>query len=176
MPTPEPKGVSPVRVEPEEARESGGSLAEANPPREIEVVVVNRYGDREVRTVSEITYNLALKEVARQIYYDIADEIAKDVLEDLPRPHFWAYIYDLKTERAYKVEIRKKHLTEVLTIPKTKAIYYFGGMEVIGFNVFIPVEALYARKLQITYYHVVRSPTAIDAIRQDLEKLLEGEE
>ena len=176
MPTPKTPDPKSVRVEPKEVGASEGAPTEANPPHEIEVVVVNRYGDREVRTVSEMTYNLALKEVARQIYYDIADEIVKDVLDDLPRPHFWAYIYDLKTERAYKVEIRKKHLTEVLTIPKTKAIYYFGGMEVIGFGVFIPVEALYARKLQITYYHVVRSPTAIDAIRQDLEKLLEGEE
>ena len=159
----------------EEVGLSGGSPTEEKPPQEaqMELVVVDRFGNREVRTVKELTYNLALKEVARMIYYDIADEIVKDLLEDLPRPQFWASIYDQNT--VYKVEHKRKYLTEVRVIPKHRAIYYFGGMEILGFNTYIPVEALYVRKLEVTYYHVVRSNTAIQAIRDDLEKLLEGE-
>jgi hypothetical protein len=176
MPTPKPQEKSPVREEPEEARASGGALAEGNPPTEIQVVVVDRFGNREVRTVSELNYNLALKEVARQIYYDIADEIVKEVLEDLPRPQFWAFIYDLKAERVYRVEVKMKHLIEVLTIPKHRAVYYFGGMEILGVGIYIPIEALYVRRTGITYYHIVRSPMAIETIREDIEKLLEGEE
>jgi hypothetical protein len=174
MPTPRNPKETPVRLS-KEAGESGGSPAEEHPPHEaqVELVVVDRLGNREVRTVKELTHSLALKEVARQIYYDIADEIVRDLLEDLPRPQFWANIYDLNN--AYKVELRRGNLTEVRVIPKPRAIYYFGGMEVIGFDTYIPVEALYVRKLEITYYNVVRSNTAIQAIREDLEKLLEGE-
>jgi hypothetical protein len=173
MPTPKAPKESPD-IRPDEAGLTGGSPAEGNLPTEIEVVVVNRYGNKEVRTVREISYNSALKEVARMIYYDIAEEIVKEVLEDLPRPQFWAYIYNLATERAYKVEMRRKHLTEVIVIPKHRAIYYFGGMEILGLDAYIPIEALYVKKQEITYYHIVRSTTAIDAIKQDLEKLLEG--
>jgi hypothetical protein len=174
MPTPRAPKEAPVR-ESQEVGLSGGSPAEEKPPQEneIELVVVDRFGNREVRTVKELTYNLALKEAARMIYYDIADEIVEEVLEDLPRPLFWAYIYDQNT--VYKVEHKRKHLTEVRVIPKHRAIYYFGGVEILGFDTYIPVEALYAKKQQITYYHVVRSTTAITAIREDLEKLLEGD-
>jgi hypothetical protein len=174
MPTPEPEDMPQVR-ESQEVGLSGGSPAEENPPQEneIELVVVDRLGRREVRIVREPTYGLALKEVAKEMYYDIADEIVKELLDDLPRPQFWANIYDSNT--AYKVELRRNHLTEVHVIPKHRAIYYFGGEEIIGFDAFIPVEALYAKKQQITYYHVVRSTTAITAIREDLEKLLEGD-
>jgi hypothetical protein len=175
MPTPRTPKTEPVRQS-EEAGLSGGSPAEENPPQEneIELVSIDRYGNRQVRIVRELTYQLALKEAARQIYYDIADEIVRELLDDLPRPQFWASIYDLNT--TYKVELKRNHLTEVHVIPKHRAIYYFGGMEITGFDTFIPVEALYAKKQQTTYYHVARSPTAIQTIREDLEKLLEGEQ
>jgi len=176
MPTPETPKSEPVREEPEEARASGGALAEENLPQEMELVVVDSYGNREVRRIWNVTYNFALKEVAKEIYYDIAYEILEDVLEDLPKPHIWANIYDLKTEKAYKVEIRKKHLVEVLTIPKHRAVYYFGGMEILGVDIYIPIEALYVRRTGITYYHIVRSPIAIETIREDLEQLMKGEQ
>jgi hypothetical protein len=166
MPTPKAPKSDPVKEEPGEARASGGALAEGELPQEFELVVISSYGEREVKKIS------TLKEVAKEIYYDIAYKIIEDVLEDLPKPHIWANIYDLKTEKAYRVETRKKHLVEVLTIPKHRAVYYFGGMEILGVGVYIPIEALYVRRTGITYYHIVRSPTAIETIREDLEALM----
>jgi hypothetical protein len=175
MPTPKPQ-IEPSKVEPEEVGASGGAPTEGELPQEMELVVVDRYGNREVKRIWNVTYNFALKEAAKEIYYDIAYEILEDVLEDLPKPHIWANIYDLKTEKAYRVEMRKKHLVEVLTIPKHRAVYYFGGMEILGVGIYIPIEALYVRRAGITYYHIVRSPMAIETIREDLEQLMKGEQ
>jgi len=176
MPAPETPIEELHRVEPEEAGASGGALAEGELPQEFELVAVNSYGEREVKRIWNVTYNFALKEAAKEIYYDIAYEILEDVLEDLPKPHIWANIYDLKTEKAYRVETRKKHLVEVLTIPKHRAVYYFGGMEILGVGIYIPIEALYVRRTGITYYHIVRSPMAIETIREDLEQLMKGDQ
>jgi hypothetical protein len=175
MPTPKTPDPKSVREEPEEAGASGGAPAEGELPQEMELVSIDQYGEREVKRIWNLTYGFALKEAAKEIYYDIAYEILEDVLEDLPKPHIWANIYDLKAEKAYRVETRKKHIVEVLTIPKHRAVYYFGGMEILGVGIYIPIEALYIRRTGITYYHIVRSPIAIETIREDLEQLMKGE-
>ena len=175
MPTPKAPKEAQVR-QPEEAGLSGGSPAEVNPPHEIELTTVNSYGEREVRRIQAFTLGYALKEVAEQIYFDIVEEIKHDVLSELPYPRFKAQIFGAKGGDVFIIEIRGKHFTKVLHIRKTKAVYYFGGMVIEGFNIYIPVEAVYVRREKVTYYEVVRSNPEIEAIAKDLEALLEEEQ
>jgi hypothetical protein len=175
MPTPKAPKSDPVR-RPEEAGLSGGSPAEVNPPHEIELVSINSYGEREVRTIRGLTFNYALKEVAEQIYFDIAEEIKHDLLSELPYPRFKATIFGAKDGDVFIVEVRGKHFTKVLYIKKTKAVYYFGGMMIEGFNIYIPIEAVYHKREKVTYYEVVRSNPEIETIAKDLEVLLEEEQ
>jgi len=175
MPTPKAPKSDPVR-QPEEAGLSGGSPAEVNPPHEIELTTVNSYGEREVRTIRGLTSNYALMEVAEQIYFDIAEEIKHDLLAELPYPRFKATIFGAKDGDVFIVEVRGKHFTRVLHIRKTRATYYFGGMEVEGFNIYIPAEAVYSRREKVTYYEIIKTREAVEAIKKDLEAMLEGEE
>jgi hypothetical protein len=174
MPTPrtpktEPKG------KPEEAGLSGGSPAEENPPHEIELVSVNEYGDREVKVFQAYTLGYALKQVAEEIYFDIVEEIKHDVLSELPYPRFKAQIFGAKGGDVFIIEVRMKHFTKVLHVKKTRAVYYFGGVVIEGFNIYIPIEAVYHKRERVTYYEVVRSNPEIEAIAKDLEFLM-GEE
>jgi hypothetical protein len=171
MPAPKtPKEVQTRR--PEEAGVSGGIPAEVNPPHEIELVSVNSYGEREVRTIQAHTFAYALKEVAEQIYFDIVEEIKHDLLAELPYPRFRAHIFGAKAGDAFTVEVRGKHFTKVLHIKKTKAVYYFGGMVIDGFNIYIRAEAVYSRRDKVTYYEIVRSNPEIEAIAKDIETLM----
>jgi hypothetical protein len=175
MPTPKTPKETHVR-QPEEARAIGGALAEVNPPNEIEVVSVNSYGEREVKVFQAQTYGYALKEVAEELYFDIAEEVKHDVLAETPYPRFKASIFGAKGGDYFTIEIRGRHFTKVLYIKKTRAIYYFGGIVIEGFNIYIPVEAVYSKREKVTYYEVVRSNPAIEEIAKDLEELLEGGE
>ncbi len=174
MPTPKPKE-KPSKVEPEEAGLSGGSPAEVNPPHEIELVSINQYGEREVKVISSYTYGYALKEVAEELYFDIAEEIKQDLLAETPYPRFKARLFGVKAGDIFTVEIRGKHFTKVLYLKKTRTIYYFGGIEILGFNIYIPIEAVYSKRERVTYYDIIRNSTAIEEIARDLEELLEGE-
>jgi len=175
MPAPKPKEKSPVR-QPEEAGLSGGSPAEVNPPHEIELTIVNQYGEREVRTIRAYTFDYALKEVADEIFNDVVEEVKHDLLAELPYPRFKATIFGAKDGDVFIVEVRGKHFTRVLHIRKTRATYYFGGMEVEGFNIYIPAEAVYSRREKVTYYEIIKTREAVEAIKKDLEAMLEGEE
>jgi hypothetical protein len=175
MPTPKPKE-KPHKVEPEEAGASGGAPAEVNPPQEIELTTVNSYGEREVRRIEGLTFKYALKEVAEQIYHDVAEEIKHDVLAELPYPRFKATIFGAKGGDVFVIEVRMKHFTKVLHVKKTRAVYYFGGMAIEGFNIYIPIEAVYHKRERVTYYEVVRSNQEIEAIAKDLEALMEEEQ
>jgi hypothetical protein len=178
MPTPKSPKSEPVREEPEEARASGGALAEEELPQEFELVSIDQYGEREVRRIWNLTYHFALKEIAREIYFDIAEEILRDLLAELPYPRFKAKIYNTKGD-IYQIEVRGKHFTRVLHVKKHKAIYYYGGMEIEssgGYPIYIPVEAVYHRREKVTYYEIQKSSTSIDTIKEELEKLLEGEQ
>jgi hypothetical protein len=175
MPTPKPKEKL-SKVEPEEAGISGGIPAEVNPPHEIELVSVNSYGEREVKVIQAQTYGYALKEVAEQIYFDIMEEIKHEVLAELPYPRFKATIFGAKGGDVFIVEMRGKHFTKVYYIKKTRATYYYGGVVIYGFNIYIPVEAVYSRREKVTYYEVIRSNPEIEAIAKDLEHLMEEEQ
>jgi len=124
----------------------GGSSRRFNPPNEIELVSVNEYGEREVRIIRAQTYGYALKEAAEYIYLDIADEIKHDVLAETPYPRFRATIFGAKGGDYFTIEIRGKHFTKVLYIKKTRAVYYFGGISIAGFDIYIPVEAVYSKR------------------------------
>jgi stress-induced morphogen len=178
MPTPETLNLGSVRAEPEEAGASGGALAEANPPQEFELVSIDQYGNRTVKRIWSVTYNFALKEAASEIYFDIAEEILRDLLAELPYPRFKARIYDTKGD-VYKIEIKGRYFTKVLHVKKHRAIYYFGGMEIEssgGYPIFIPAEAVYHRRDKITYYEIAKNNISIDTIKEELEKLLQGEQ
>jgi hypothetical protein len=175
MPTPKNPRIEP-KGEPEEAGLSGGSPAEGNPPHEIELVSVNSYGEREVKVISSFTLGYALKEVAEELYFDIADEIKQDLLAELPYPRFKASIFGAKGGDVYIIEVRGKHFTKVLHVKKTRAVYYFGGMMIEGFNIYIPAEAVYHKRERVTYYEIVKNSQAIEAIAQDLQKMMEEEQ
>jgi hypothetical protein len=175
MPAPKPKEKSPVR-QPEEVGLSGGSPTEVNPPHEIELTTVNSYGEREVRTIQGLTFNYVLKEVADEIFNGVVEEIKHDLLAELPYPRFKASIFGVRDGDVFIVEVRGKQFTKVLYIKKTKAVYYFGGMMVEGFNIYIPAEAVYSRREKVTYYEIIKSKEAVEAIAKDLEALMEGEE
>jgi hypothetical protein len=175
MPTPKPKEKSPVR-QPEEARTSGGVLAEENPPHEIELVSIDKYGSREVRRIQAHTFNIALAEAADEIFHDLVEEIKPDLLAELPYPRFKAMIFGARDGDVYTIEVRMKHFTKVLHVKKTRAIYYFGGMVVEGFNIYIPVEAVYHKRERVTYYEVIKTKEAVESIKKDLEFLMEEDQ
>jgi hypothetical protein len=49
-------------------------------------------------------------------------------------------------------------------------------MVIEGFNIYIPIEAVYHKRERVTYYEVVRSNQEIEAIAKDLEALMEEEQ
>jgi len=178
MPAPEPEDMPQVRVEPEEAGASGGAPAEGELPQEFELVSVDRRGEREEIRIWSITFGYALKQVAEEIYYQIAEEVLGDLLAELPYPRFKAKVYDTKGD-VYKIEIRGKHFTRVLHVKKHRAVYYFGGMEIKssdGYTIYIPVEAVYHKGEKVTYYEITGNKISIDTLREELEKALLGEQ
>ena len=140
---------------------------------QIELVTVDQSGDRKVRRIRAQTPAYALKEVAEYIYFDIADAVKQDVLAELPYPRFKARVYATKGGDLFTIEVKGKYFTKVLHIKKTKAIYYFGGITIYGFNIYLPIEAVYNKREKVTYYEVVRNNTEIEAIAKDLEALME---
>ena len=140
---------------------------------QIELVTVDKNGDRKVRRIKAQTYQFALKEAAEYIYFDIAEAVKTDVLAELPYPRFKAHVYATKAGDLFTVEVKGKYFTKVLHIKKTKAVYYFGGVTIYGFNIYIPIEAVYHKKEKVTYYEVVRSNPEINEIAKDLESMME---
>ena len=143
---------------------------------QIELVTVDQSGDRKVRRIRAQTQGYALKEAAEYIYFDIAEAIKNDVLAELPYPRFKATIYGAKGGDLFTVEVRGKYFTRVLYIKKTKAVYYFGGVTIHGFNIYLPIEAVYNKREKVTYYEVVKSNPEIEAIAKDLQTLMEEEQ
>jgi hypothetical protein len=175
MPTPKAPKEAQIK-QPEEAGISGGIPAEVNPPHEIELVTIDQYGDREVKRIHSYTFDYALKEVAEEIYYGIVEAVKQDLLAELPYPRFKGSIFGAKGGDVFVIEIKGKYFTKVLHIRKTRAVYYFGGMVVEGFNIYIPVEAVYHKREKVTYYEVVKSNPAVEGIKKDLEALMEEEQ
>jgi hypothetical protein len=140
---------------------------------QLELVTVDQNGDRKTRRIKAQTQGYALKEAAEYIYFDIAEAIKNDVLAELPYPRFKAHVYGGKGGDVFTVEVKGKYFTKVIHVKKTKAIYYFGGVTIYGFNIYIPIEAVYHKREKVTYYEVVRSNPEINEIAKDLENLME---
>jgi len=178
MPTPKPQISDPVR-EPEEARTSGGVLAEEELPQEFELVSVDKYGVRHTKRIWNITYKQALKTAASELFHEIAEEVKPELLAELPYPRFQARIYGAKASNIYQVEVKMKHFTRVLHLPKHRVEYYFGGISVMaagGYPIYIRAEAIYHRRERVTYYEIIEDKESVETIREELEKMLEGEQ
>jgi hypothetical protein len=179
MPTPETQTPKPVRVKPDEAGASGGAPAEGELPQEFEIVSVDKYGVRRVKRVWNISYKQALKSVASELFHEIADEVAPDLLSELPYPRFTARIYGAKTGDVYKVEVKMRHFTRVIHLKKHRADYYFGGINVLsvgGYPIYIRAEAVYSIRGRITFYEIIEDRTAIETLEEEIHKMLEGEQ
>jgi hypothetical protein len=178
MPTPETPKQSPVR-QLNEAGASGGAPAEGELPQEFEIVSVDRYGVRRVKRIWNISYKQALKSVASELFHEIAEEIAPDLLSELPYPRFAARIYGARTGDVYKIEVKMKHFTRVIHLRKTRADYYFGGMDVLsagGYSIYIRAEAVYSIRGKITYYEIIEDRNAVETLEEEIHKMLEGEQ
>jgi hypothetical protein len=178
MPTPKPK-IEPSKEEPEEAKTSGGVLAEGELPQEFELVSVDKYGVRKTKRVWNITYKQALKSLARELFHEIADEVAPDLLAELPYPRIPAIIYGAKTGDVYKIEVKMKHFTRVIHLKKHRADYYFGGITVSGvggYPIYIRAEAVYSIRGKITFYEIIEDRNAVETLEEEIHKMLEGEQ
>jgi len=158
-PAPKPQ-VEPSSVEPEEARESGGSLAEANPPHdpaEYILVTVDRSG-----TVKAHSYE-SLNEVAEKIMEDIEEVLTPELLYQLPFSEGYWEAVDIVEDNKIKMYtvIKKWNKWEaVYKIPFNNATLYVAHDEILGTmgpKLYVRGKALLTKKMAFYKIQILRT-------------------
>jgi len=175
MPTPKTPKTEPSRVEPEEARASGGALAEANPPQEqleYVLVTVDRNG-----TVRAHSYE-SIYEVAEKIMEDIEEAITPELLDQLPITEGLWEAVDIQEDtmsKVYTVIKRWDRWEAIYKVPIHKATLYVTHDEVLGTmgpKLYIKARALVTRNM--AFYRVQISRGQIKDLAAELMVLLGG--
>ena len=193
MPTPEPKGVSPVRVEPEEARESGGSLAEAKPPQTIEELDVWLAKRMAEEIGEEYKFTLITVEPDGNIeanFYDNLRDVATKILEDIKESiedDIIAYFRDLGETffKAKNITIHKDGLHYIVeeeigrwvvrhVIKAVKAEYRIMNEEILNSintsKLYATIEAV--RIGETIFYNIVIPRTVIRDMEAELKFMI----
>jgi len=154
--------------------------AEAKPQAEewieVELTTVSSNGERRTRTIKDLSLSFALNAAASYMIEDIFEAVRDEVLGELPKPRVRATIYEAKGENTFKVEVKGRNFTRVYYIPKDRATYFYGGFDVKGFYVYIPVKAVYSPIHKTLFYEVVKNEAVIKAMGENLYKMMKGEE
>jgi len=174
MPTPKPYKEAPVR-ESQEARASGGALAEEKPPQEqmeYTLVTVDRNG-----TVRAHTYE-SIYEVAEKIMEDIEEVITPELLDQLPVTEGLWEAVDISEDtmsKVYTVIKRWDRWEAIYKVPIHKATLYVTHDEILGTmgpKLYIKARALVARNM--AFYRVQVSRGQIKDLAAELMVLLGG--
>jgi len=140
---------------------------------------LSKYGVRHTKRIWNITYKQALKTLASELFHEIAEEVEPELLAELPYPRFQARIHGAKTGNIFTVEVKRKYFTEVIHLPKHRAVYYYGGISVMatgGYPIYIRMEAIYSRRERVTYYEIHEDKESVATLEEELQRMLEGEQ
>jgi hypothetical protein len=143
---------------------------------EVELTTVNQNGEKRTRTIKDLSLTFALNQAAAHMIEDIFEAVRDEALEELPKPRVRATIYEAKGEDVFKVEVKGRNFTRVYHIPKDRATYFYGGFDVKGFYVYIPIRAVYSPIHKTLFYEIVKNEATIRAMGENLYKMIKGEE
>jgi stress-induced morphogen len=143
---------------------------------EVELITVDNQGNRTVRQLKDLTESFAINKAAERILLDIFETAKEEVLKELPGRKVKANIWSTKDGNHYKVEVKGKNFTRVYHLAKDKTVYYYGGVDVKGFYVYIRVEAVYSPAMKTTFYNVIVDNNTVKATAEELNKMLKNEE
>jgi len=192
MPTPETPNPESVRAEPEEAKTSGGVLAEAKPPQTMEeldvwlakriaeeigeeyeftLITVDQYGDVEANFYDK------LKDVALKMLEQIEETISEDLKLDLPDTDALFKARLITTDDTglyYIVEEEYNRWLVRHVIPASKAEFYTVNEEVLSninsSKLYVLGKAVRAKG--VIFYQIFISRTQIKDLEAELKFML----